>query len=181
MFSLYHRFASYCEYSISSSQLAVRPITVKATGKWVNSYEYHHHRNFIDVSIMLADHNWDVIIIIKKIRLAFKRKQLLVKEFNFPLGNLREALSLFILCAPVFIFTPVSSALLGTHVVVYRSCCRYLPYSIHFSEFMPFFFIHEKTDKTQEFLKTAIFVWYENDRRRLLGINSVTASLRSFR
>ena len=55
------------------------------------------------------------------------------------------------LCTPVFIFTSVSSALYGAHVVVYRSDCRYLPYSIHFSEFMLNCF-HEKTDKTQNTL-----------------------------
>ena len=32
----------------------------------------------------------------------------------------------------------------GTHVLVYRSDCRYLPYSIHFSEFMPIFFLTRK-------------------------------------
>ena len=38
----------------------------------------------------------------------------------------------------------------GAHVVVYRSDCRYLPFSIHFSEFMPInfnfiFFMREQT------------------------------------
>ena len=61
-----------------------------------------------------------------------------------PEGNyskeLKEALSVLMLCPPVFKFTPGSSTLLGCPrcTVIYRSDCRYLPYSIHFSEFMPF-------------------------------------------
>ena len=34
---------------------------------------------------------------------------------------------------------------LGAHVVVYRSDCRYLPYSMHFSEFMSIFFTRKRT------------------------------------
>ena len=41
------------------------------------------------------------------------------------------------LCVPVFVFTYGSSALYSAHVVVYRSDCHYLPYSMHFYEFMP--------------------------------------------
>ena len=48
----------------------------------------------------------------------------------------KEALSVLMLCAPVFIFTSGSSALLGRPRCGYRSDCHYLPYSIHFSEFM---------------------------------------------
>ena len=87
------------------------------------------------------------------------------------------------LCAPVFnIFTSASSALLGhsKHAVVYQSDCRYLPYSIHFSELMPFFY--EKMDKTRKVQKSAIAVWYENGRQRLLdaqSINTDRASLKS--
>ena len=43
------------------------------------------------------------------------------------------------LCAPVSIFTSGSSALE----------CRYLPYSIYFSEFMPFFFSRENGQNTK--------------------------------
>ena len=50
------------------------------------------------------------------------------------------------LCTPVFIFTSGSSALLGgVHVVVCRSACHHLPYSIHFSEFMSIFFTRKQT------------------------------------
>ena len=35
--------------------------------------------------------------------------------------------------------------------MVYRSDCRYLPYSIHFSEFMPQNVFPEKTDISQEY------------------------------
>ena len=54
--------------------------------------------------------------------------------------ELKEALSVLMLCPPVFKFTAGSSTLLGCPrcTVIYRSDCRYLPYSIHFSEFMPF-------------------------------------------
>ena len=52
---------------------------------------------------------------------------------------------------------------------------QYLPYSIHFSEFIPKTF-HEKTDKTQKYSKSGISVlqkWYKNGRRRLLGAQSI--------
>ena len=58
------------------------------------------------------------------------------------------------------------------HVVVYQSDCPYLPYSIHFSEFMSTF-CHTKTDKTQTSLKSAIFVSYENGHRQLLRKQSI--------
>ena len=35
--------------------------------------------------------------------------------------------------------------ILNAHVVVYRSDCRYLPYSIHFSKFFPFIFTRKRT------------------------------------
>ena len=34
---------------------------------------------------------------------------------------------------------------------------------------------HEKTDKTQKYSMSAIFVWYENSRRRLLGAQSINS------
>ena len=36
-------------------------------------------------------------------------------------------------------------------------------------------FFHDKTDKTRKYTKSAIFVWYENSRRRLLGAQSINA------
>ena len=59
--------------------------------------------------------------------------------------------------------------------MVYRSDFRYLSYSIHSSEFMPVFFFHEKTDKTREYSKSAIFVSYDNVRRRLLVAQSISS------
>ena len=56
------------------------------------------------------------------------------------LGHLKW-ISVLMLYAPVFIFTSGSSA----HVVIYRSDCRYLPHSIHFSEFMPIYFTRKWT------------------------------------
>ena len=38
-----------------------------------------------------------------------------------------------------------------------------------------FFFPHEKTDKTREYSKSAIFVWYDNVRRRLLVAQSISS------
>ena len=54
--------------------------------------------------------------------------------------------------------------------MVYQSDCRYLPYSTHFSEFMPIF----SQEKAQNYLKAAIFIGYENGRQRLLGAQSIT-------
>ena len=71
------------------------------------------------------------------------------------LGHLKW-ISVLMLYAPVFIFTSGSSA----HVVIYRSDCRYLPHSIHFSEFMPIYFTRKWTK--HENTRSAIFVWYGN-------------------
>ena len=60
---------------------------------------------------------------------------------------------------------PAAPLFQSDHVVVYWYDCRYLPYSIHFSEFMPIFF-HEKTDKTGKYSKSVIFESYKNGRRR---------------
>ena len=64
----------------------------------------------------------------------------------------KEALSLWMLCAPVFIFTSDSSALLGR-----PRCGHYLPYSIHFWVYAIFFFMRKRT-KHKKILKSAIFV-----------------------
>ena len=55
--------------------------------------------------------------------------------------------------------------------MAYRSDCRYLPYSIHFSELMPILFTRKRTK--HENTRSAILVWYENGRRRLLGAQSI--------
>ena len=66
----------------------------------------------------------------------------------------KEVLSVLMLCMPVFIFTSGSSALLGRpHCGL--SICQYLPYSIHFSEFISCFLFYEKTDKTRKYSKSA--------------------------
>ena len=44
-----------------------------------------------------------------------------------------------------------------------------------------FFFFHEKTDKMWKYWKSAIFVWYENGRRRLLGAQSINTERASLR
>ena len=71
------------------------------------------------------------------------------------------------LCAPVFIFTSGSSCLLGS-----PCCdCHYLPYTLHFSESMPIFFTRKRS-KHENYLKSAIFKWYENGRQRFFLILS---------
>ena len=55
-------------------------------------------------------------------------------------GQVKEALSVLMLCAPVF-----------AYVVVYRSDCCYLPFSMHFSEFLSNFF-HKKTEQNMKIL-----------------------------
>ena len=47
--------------------------------------------------------------------------------------------------------------------MVYRSDCRYSPYSIHFSEFMSILF-HEKMDKIRK---------YSKSHKRLSGMQSI--------
>ena len=56
------------------------------------------------------------------------------------------------------------------HIMVYWSICHYLPYSIHFSEF-----IMRKRTKHKKYSKSAIFVWYKNGRGRFLGTQSINA------
>ena len=75
------------------------------------------------------------------------------------------------LCAPVFIFTSGSSALLG------RPRCGLSMWLSLLAIFNTLFwvyanFFHEKMDKIR---KSAIFAWYENGRRRLLGAQSINA------
>ena len=48
---------------------------------------------------------------------------------------LKEVLSVLILCMPCLYFHPAAQLCQGAHVVIYLYDCRYLPYSIHFSEF----------------------------------------------
>ena len=76
------------------------------------------------------------------------------------------------LCAPVFIFTPGSSALLG--------CPRcglliWLSLLVTFNTILWVYvnFFQEKTDKTQKCLKSTIFVWYENGSWQLLDMKSI--------
>ena len=78
-----------------------------------------------------------------------------------------------ILCAPVFIFSRGSSALLVGH----PRCGLSIWLSL-FAIFNPLFWVyanvfHEKTDKTRKYSKSAIFVRYEKGRRRLQGAQSI--------
>ena len=70
------------------------------------------------------------------------------------------------LCAPVFIFTAGSSALLG------RPRCSLSIWLSLLAIFNTLFwvyvdFVHDKTDKTRKYSKSAIFLW------RLLGAQSI--------
>ena len=84
----------------------------------------------------------------------------------------KEALSVLMLCAPVFIFTSGSSALLG------RPRCGLSIWLSLLAIFNTLFWVyancfHEKTDKTRKYSKSAIFVWYENGRRQLVCAQSI--------
>ena len=76
-------------------------------------------------------------------------------------------LRLLMLCTPCLYLHPAAQLFQDAHVVVYRSDCRYLPYSIHFSEFMAIF--DRRKRKKDESTRSQ----YENGRRRLLGAQSI--------
>ena len=93
---------------------------------------------------------------------------------QFDVADVNRALTLLMLCAPVFIFTSGNSALLG------RPRCGLSIWLALLVIFNTLFWVyanlfHEKTDKTREYSKSAIFVWYENGRRRLLGAQSINS------
>ena len=83
-----------------------------------------------------------------------------------------KKLSVLMLCTPVIIFTSGSSALLG---------CPRCSLSIWLSNLAIFNTLfrvytnlfHEETDKTRKYSKDAIFVWHQNDRRRILGAQGI--------
>ena len=53
------------------------------------------------------------------------------------LGSITNFDMLFLVMGFIYLIDEIQFMLFyGAHVVVYRSDCRYLPYSIHFSEFM---------------------------------------------
>ena len=92
-------------------------------------------------------------------------RALLRKERGSYDQKFKEAVSILMLCAPVFIFTSgVAQLFKGAHVVVYRSDCRYLLYPIHFSQFMPIF---SRVNRQNMKIK------YENGRQRLLSAQKV--------
>ena len=87
------------------------------------------------------------------------------------------------LSMPMFIFTSSISALLG------HTCCGlsiwrcYLPYSIHFSEFMPISFTRKQEKYENARSLPFLYHWYENGHWLLLhahSINSERASLTNF-
>ena len=83
-----------------------------------------------------------------------------------------------LVCNCVYIYIWQLSSLGHPHCAL--SICHYLPYSIHFSEFMPSF-SQEKTDKIWKHLKFNILVWYKNGHQWLLGVQSInTQSLFKF-
>ena len=87
--------------------------------------------------------------------------------YGFP-----ASLSVLMPCVPVFIFTSGSSALLGrprSGLSIWLSLLAI--FNTLFWVYANLF--HEKTDKTRKYSKSAIFVWYQNGRRRLLGAQSI--------
>ena len=84
----------------------------------------------------------------------------------------KEAPSVLMLCAPVFIFTSGSSALLG------RPRCGLSIWLSLLAIFNTLFWVYanfftRKRTKHETYSKSAIFVWYENGRRWLLGAQSI--------
>ena len=87
-------------------------------------------------------------------------------------SDVKEALSVLMLCAPVFIFTSGSSALLGR-----PRCALWIWWSL-LAIFNILFWVyascfHEKMNKTRKYSKSAILVSYENGSRRLQGAQSI--------
>ena len=86
----------------------------------------------------------------------------------------KEALSVLMLRGPMFIFISGSSALLG------HPRCGLSIWLLLLAIFNTLFWVyanvfHEKMDKTWKYLKSAIFVWYENGHRQSLGAQSINA------
>ena len=84
----------------------------------------------------------------------------------------KEVLSVLMLCPPVFISTSGCSALLG------RPRCGLSIWLLLIAIFNTLFwvcanFFHDKTGKTRKYSKSAIFLWYENGCRQLLGAQSI--------
>ena len=79
------------------------------------------------------------------------------------------------LCMPVFIFTSGSSAVLGRAPMLWFIDLNIATYVIFNTLFWVYVnFVHKKMDKTQKYLKCTVFVWYDNDRERWLGTQSIT-------
>ena len=77
-------------------------------------------------------------------------------------------------CAPVFIFTSGSSALLGRpHCGL--SICLSLVAIFNALFWVHVNFLYEKTAKTQKHSTSTILVSYENGRRQLLGAQSINS------
>ena len=86
------------------------------------------------------------------------------------------SVSVLMLCAPVFLFTSDSWALLGRlHCGLSIWLSLLAIFNTLFWVYVNFF--HEKTDKTRKYSKSAIFLWYENGRRRLLGAQSINSEI----
>ena len=70
--------------------------------------------------------------------------------------HLKVALSVLMLCTPVFIFTSGSSALLGRWFIALTvATCHIQSTFLSWCQFI----FHQKTDKTRKYSKSAIFVW----------------------
>ena len=99
---------------------------------------------------------------------------------NEPVVTLNE-LWVLMLCAPVFIFTSGSSALLG------RPRCGLSIWLSLLVIFNTLFWVYwcqivfTRKRKKHENTRSAIFVWYENVRRRLLGVQSINTEITSLK
>ena len=93
-------------------------------------------------------------------------------NWKFMCGQLKEALSVSMICVLVFIFISGSLALLGC------PCPGLWIWLLLLAIFNTLFWVyvnlfHKKTDKTWKYSNSAIFVWHKNGCQQLLGAQSI--------
>ena len=102
-------------------------------------------------------------------------KWIILKSVRIPGPHLKEALSVLMLCTPLFIFTSGSSALLGCpHCGLSTWLLLLAIFKTLFWVYANLFFSTRKWKKTWEYLKSTIFV-YINGHRWLLGVQSINS------
>ena len=93
------------------------------------------------------------------------------------------------LCAPVFIFTSGSSTLFGLtrcglsvwlSLLAIFNAIFWASFNAFFLSFFFFLFFSRENVQNTKNSKSAIFIWYENGRRRLLGAQSINTERASW-